>query len=202
MTDQISKTLRRIPKWEWVVLLLMIAIALASRFYLATHWNIKPIAALLLFGGFYFRHGLTICLAILAIWAILFWSDLHFGLYQWQLMTANYAAFGLAALIGLAVGKILGRDLKGWRWLPVFGGASIVMSTLFFLLSNGAVWAFATYYPRDWGGMIECYVAGIPFYLRTLVGDLIFTGTAVGSYVIVRQLSLKTHSVLENEHAC
>lgn len=178
---------RAVPKWDWMVLLLLVAVALASRFYSATYWNIKPISALLLFAGFYFRHWLTTCFAVISIWAIMFWSDFHFGLYQWQLMVTNYIALGLAVVIGLAVRKIAGRELKGWKWLPTLAISSLTMSSLFFVLSNGAVWAFETFYSRDWTGLVECYIAGLPFFLRTLCGDLIFTQLAVGAYVYLRQ---------------
>lgn len=45
-------------------------------------------------------------------------------------------------------------------------------SFLFFLISNiGSFWVA---YPHTWQGLLTCLTAGLPFYSRTLLGDLVF----------------------------
>lgn len=45
-------------------------------------------------------------------------------------------------------------------------------SLLFFLVSNFGVWL--NWYPRTWVGLLNCYSLALPFYTRTLLGDLVF----------------------------
>ncbi|MFN3693746.1 MAG: DUF6580 family putative transport protein [Ignavibacterium sp.] len=37
-------------------------------------------------------------------------------------------------------------------------------------------------YPKNIAGLIECYVAAIPFIQNTLLGDLFFSGIMFGVY--------------------
>jgi hypothetical protein len=57
-----------------------------------------------------------------------------------------------------------------------------VSSILFFLLSNGAVWAFSGMYPLNPSGLAQCYVAALPFLEKTMLGDLFWTGVLFGGY--------------------
>ena len=63
-------------------------------------------------------------------------------------------------------------------------GASLVGSTLFFLLSNLGVWMIGhgDWYPRTFSGLAACYTAGIHFFRNALAGDLVYTGILFGSY--------------------
>src|SRR5262249_14632400 len=87
----------------------------------------------------------------------------------WRLI--GYATLGLTTLLGP-----LSRIPRFGPWLiPVLPVAS---ATLFFLTSNFAVWTEGLMYPMTFSGLVECYAAGIPYYLRgTLPAD--FIGTAV-----------------------
>jgi len=42
--------------------------------------------------------------------------------------------------------------------------ASVVSSTTFFLVTNFSVWACFDTYPKNAAGLLECYVAGLPFF--------------------------------------
>lgn len=52
----------------------------------------------------------------------------------------------------------------------------------FFLLSNFGV--FLAWYEQSWQGLLTCYALALPFYTRTLLGDLIFGY----GYLLLRQL--------------
>ncbi len=45
-------------------------------------------------------------------------------------------------------------------------------SLLFFFVSNLGVWFY--WYPHTLTGLIRCYLLALPFYQRTLMGDLVF----------------------------
>lgn len=168
---------RNITRVEWIVFAVLITLGVACRFLIDTP-NVKPIAAFALLGGFMFRKP---ALAVVAVIAMLALSDLRLGFYQWQLLTAVYLSLGLSVGLGCWIRRRLGNDFSVRHWLHFFG-ASLVMSTFFFLMTNAAVWWTAAWYPANLAGLAECYVAAIPFYRLTLQGDLMFTIISLGSY--------------------
>lgn len=136
--------------------------------------NFAPIAALALFGGVYLnrRFALIIPLAALVI------SDFFIGFYSYKIMLSVYLSF---AMIGL--GGIWLRRHK--RVGPVVG-ATLAGSTLFFLVTNLAVWAFGSLYPPTLAGLLASYTMALPFFKNTLLGDLFYTGVLFGSYELAR----------------
>ncbi|MDV6237647.1 DUF6580 family putative transport protein [Leptospira ellisii] len=92
-----------------------------------------------------------------------------------------YPGFSLvyfSLLVNVVLGKTLlkGR-VKISRLLPV----TVLASTQFFLLSNFSVWAFSSFYPDTFEGLLTCYIAAIPYFGGTLLGDLIYTPILFGS---------------------
>ena len=59
---------------------------------------------------------------------------------------------------------------------------------LFFLLSNGAVWAFSGMYSLTWQGLVQRYVAALPFLEKTVLGDLFWTAVLFGGAWLVQHL--------------
>ena len=53
-------------------------------------------------------------------------------------------------------------------------------SVTFFLVSNFGVWAATNMYAKTVSGLMACYAAGVPFFRRTLEGDLLYTGVMFG----------------------
>lgn len=60
----------------------------------------------------------------------------------------------------------------------VITGASVTGSVVFFLGSNIAVWALASWYPHTWQGLSSCLINALPFFQYTLAGDLFFSWSA------------------------
>lgn len=54
--------------------------------------------------------------------------------------------------------------------------AVFASATSFFLLSNFAVWAAGTLYPRSASGLVHCYWAALPFYGNDLVSTALTAG--------------------------
>lgn len=141
--------------------------------------NFAPVAALALFGGAYLKKKWAIILPILAMLI----SDYFIGFYSWKVMLSVYLSFVLVGLIGLLV-----RRHK--TLLTVIGG-TLAGSVLFYLITNFAVWAFGAMYPHNFGGLIASYVAAIPFFRGTLLGDFFYVGLLFGSYELVLAYSQK-----------
>ena len=167
--------------------LLIVGIGIASRLWLVDWPNFKPLAALILFGGFFFKRTWIPILACVLVLAI---SDLQLGVYNWQMAMSVYASFALSCGLGFWVRRSL-ETQQADRILPSIGfgqvgrfaAASLLMSTAFFLLTNGAVWCLG-WYPQTGEGLLACYSAGIPFYRATLLGDLFFTSVTIASYCL------------------
>ena len=66
-------------------------------------------------------------------------------------------------------------------------GASLAGSVVFFLVSNFGVWMGWKMYPATVGGLIDCYVAALPFFRNTVLGDLAYAGLMFGIYAWVRR---------------
>jgi hypothetical protein len=95
------------------------------------------------------------------------------GFYKGQAWV--YLAFTIYPILGyLSRGQIK----KQLFFIPL-------ASFLFFLISNFGVWL--NWYPKNLQGLFQCYLLALPFYGRTLVGDLFF---AYG-YLLFKQLKQK-----------
>ncbi len=163
------------------VFLLIVIVGVASRHWLIDIPNFKPVAALCLFAGFFFRRY---SVALLALACIMLISDWQLGSYQWQVALAVYGSLGFACGLGWMIQKRVnhGSRLLGCRHWAAFGLCSLAMSTAFFVLTNLAFWQFSGCYASDAGGLVNCFSAAIPFYRWTLMGDLTFTLLTVVTY--------------------
>lgn len=136
--------------------------------------NFSPIAALALFGG---AHVVDKRAAFLVPLAAMFLSDLVLGLHA--LIPVIYGCFSLVVCLGFLL-----RERRGARRVATLAlGASV----LFFSMSNLAVWAFSGMYPKTSAGLVACYVAALPFFQNTAVGDLCFTAVLFGSMALAER---------------
>jgi hypothetical protein len=151
------------------VLAVAIAVISMAAYRLAPHpWNLAPAGALFALSGVYLGRGPRAWLLPFA--AILVSDALIYLRWDGRLVhperLGDYAAFALV----LAVGSLAKGRATGWRV-----GSILVAPVVFYLCSNFAVWLGADQaYPRTLAGLADCYVAGIPFFQGTLVGDWVF----------------------------
>jgi hypothetical protein len=145
---------------------LFVVFAVAVRF-IPHPWMFTPVVgSLLFFGARGSRRQLWIPLVLLAA------SDVVLTrfVYSYPLTWDQYVTFAWYAAV-LWLGTRLGARTK---WVPVIG-AALASSVSFYLLSNLAVWASTDMYPKNMSGVMESYVAALPFFRHALAGDLIFT---------------------------
>lgn len=147
--------------------------------------NFAPITAIALFGGMYLPRKYAFILPIAAV----FLSDLWLG-FDFGSMWAVYGSFLLSGLIGLYI-----RKHKSVSTVVL---GSVTASVAFFLITNFAVWIGTSMYSKDIAGFINCYVAAIPFYRNTLMGDLFFTGLFVGGYELIQRVLKNKFEKLRN----
>jgi len=151
----------------YVVLIMIFAGAMMR---LIPHWpNFTPIAAIALFGGTFLKRK---DLAFLVPVAAMLLSDLVIGFHSTMLPV--YLSF--IAIVGF--GLILQRRLTVVNTLSASLGASV----LFYLVTNFASWTSGLMpYPMNAAGLIESYIAGLPFLLNGIAGDLFYTSVLFGA---------------------
>ena len=74
---------------------------------------------------------------------------------------------------GFAAQVLIARGLRRRRGGAI--AAALLGGTVFFVLSNLAVWLFSPMYPHTAAGLWACYVAAVPFFAATLAGDVVWT---------------------------
>jgi hypothetical protein len=136
--------------------------------------NVSPVAAMALFGGAYFADKR---MAFLVPLLALFLSDLALGLHNSMIFV--YAGFALTVAIGFL--------LKGRVTITNTAFATVVSSVLFFLLTNLGAWMTSGLYARSAEGLMQAYVAGIPFFQNSLLGNLVFVAVIFGGYHLLQK---------------
>ncbi|MCS6990611.1 MAG: hypothetical protein NZL95_01970 [Chitinophagales bacterium] len=131
-------------------------------------WNVTPVTAMALFGGAMIADRR---LAILIPLSILFITDAFIGFYSG--MWVVYLSFVLVVMVGKWI--ITKRSPRR------IVAASLTASTLFFLITNFALFYPPTMYPHHVDGIVQSYLAALPFYRNALIGDLFYSGLLFGS---------------------
>jgi hypothetical protein len=158
---------------RFTVLTGLVLAAAASR--LIPHpYNFTPITAMALFGGAYFSDRR---LAFLVPLSAMLASDLFIGLHRG--IPVVYGSFALIVCIGFLL-------RRRRRLLPI-AGATLGSSLLFFFLTNFAVWAAGALYPRTLTGLLACFVAAIPFFQNTLLGDAVYSLILFGGFAFAER---------------
>ncbi len=62
------------------------------------------------------------------------------------------------------------------------GAGAVASATLFYIVTNFAMWTISTIYPRTFSGLVACYIAGIPFYGTMVLGDLLYAAILFGTF--------------------
>jgi hypothetical protein len=128
-------------------------------------------AALLYFGARGSRRQIWVPLALLAA------SDVVLTriVYSYPLSWDHFVTWAWYAAI-LLLGSQLRENTSPLR----VGGAALAGSISFFAVSNFAVWACWSMYPKTLSGLMACYAAALPFFRRGLAGDMLFTAVMFG----------------------
>ncbi len=153
---------------------LIVAVLLAAVSRLVPHPpNFTPIGAIALFGGASFADRRA---AFLVPLAAMFASDLVLGIHL--LLPVVYACF--------AFNVVLGWWLRPRRRPLPIAFATVLGLCVFFVVTNTACWAL--WYPRTLAGLVTCYVAAIPFFKNTVLGDSLYTAGLFAALALAERL--------------
>ncbi|MEM6648471.1 MAG: DUF6580 family putative transport protein [Bacteroidota bacterium] len=169
-TPEASRSSPRLFTPRFGALCGLVVLAVLSR-WLPHPPNFTPIAALALFGGAHFTHkGWAFAVPMVAMLL----GDALIGFHS--LMPVVYGAF--AATVG--IGLLLRRRRSPLR----VAGATLAGSVLFFVVTNFGLWAIESFYPKTLEGLVACYVAALPYFYNTLLGDAFFTAVLFGGFAL------------------
>ena len=141
--------------------------------------NFSPIGAIALFAGAYIQNKRMAF--VLPVAALLF-SDILLEVFYstgfYRDMIFVYGSFGIIVLLGFL--------LRGRTQRQTIMVASLFSSIVFFLISNFGTWLMYSMYPHTLTGLVNCYIAGIPFFKGTVMGDLFYNLLLFGSFALAR----------------
>lgn len=149
--------------------------------------NVTPLGGSCLFAGSKISGAWAYLLPLIVMLA----TDPFVGGYTWA-TPAIYAAF----LINVWIGRRLLRNVTPVR----VGAAAFLCSLQFFVVTNFAVWATAAaqhspFYAANLNGLLACYIGALPFWGRTLAGDLLYSGALFGLHELLTQRSTVNKAV-------
>ncbi len=124
--------------------------------------NFEAVTALSLLSGSFLGGIYSVIVPL----AIIFLSDLYFGN-----TTIYFFTWSTFILIGL-FGNLIKRNSK--YYLLKITGLGIFSVLFFYLWTNFGWWLIFKMYPLTFQGLIECYLAGLPFLKNQLLSSLIF----------------------------
>jgi hypothetical protein len=136
--------------------------------------NVSPVAAMALFGGAYFSDRRV---AFLVPFLALLLSDFLIGLHETMIYV--YAGFALTVVIGFWIRKKLNVSRIAF--------AVVASSVLFFMISNLGAWFTSGLYPMTMDGLVQAYVAAIPFFQNSLLGNMAFTILLFGGFALLQR---------------
>ena len=149
--------------------------------------NFSPMAAIGLFGAAHFaKKWQAFFIPLIGIWV----SDLVINNYVYSSSSSNFVWFYsgfywqyMSYILIIFAGLFIFH--RGISLTKTFGGM-MSSSGIFFLVSNFGVWTGGTMYPKNFGGLITCYAAGVPFIHNTIISDALFTTVLFGTYYLLQ----------------
>ena len=151
--------------------------------------NVTPVGAMALFGGAYFvKRWQSVLLPFVALWlSDLVLNNVVYKAYNptFTLISAHsYWTYGAFALM-VVLGWVLLKKVKTANVVV----ASVIGSTLFFLITNFGAWYADPFnmYPKTIDGLAASYTLGLPYFLNTLIGDLVWCAVLFGGFEWAQQ---------------
>lgn len=159
--------------WRPRVAVITAIIVVAALARLVPHpLNFTPIGAMAIFGGACFADRRV---ALLVPLAALFLGDLSTGLHV--LIPVVYGSFALNVLIA--------RRLRTRRTAAATAAVTLAGAVQFFVVTNFACWV--VFYPHTADGLLACYVAALPYFQNTLLGDAVFVTLLFGGLAVAER---------------
>jgi hypothetical protein len=159
---------------RFIVLSLLVIAAASTRAlpYLFPHmWNFTAIGALAIFAGAQFNNRNLAFIMPLAAMAV---SDIFIGDGFSLLVYGGFTAM-------VACGFLIRNKLNVINVVL----ASFISASVFYLITNFALFYPATMYPHNVSGILTSYAAALPFFRNMFIGNLIFSAILFSSFYLL-----------------
>lgn len=146
--------------------------------------NFAPIGSVALFAGARLRGWQAYCVPLAAMLVtdpIRSWMEGRYAAYSWGTLII-YTSF----LITVVLGRLFLRNSSSPGRI---GSVALLGSTQFYLITNFPSWWSGSLYPHTWTGLVECYVAALPFFGRTMLSDLFYSAILFTAYALLAHRS-------------
>ena len=172
----------------WLVLLIIVASAL--RLVQVFPPNFNPIGAIALLGAAYLpKRWIALIVPLLALWLsnlVLNNTvyDSYFEGFHW--IDTGIIYLGASFLLIVWLGFVLLKKVSIKRILLAAVGGGVI----FYVVSNFGFWLITGIYPMTFDGLLDCYIAALPFFRNTLLGNITFCTVLFGAYALITQQKL------------
>jgi hypothetical protein len=145
--------------------------------------NFAPVGSVALFGGAKLRGWQAYIVPILAMLVtdpIRSRLEGNYAPYSWATLVI-YTAFLINVVLGRA---FLRNNSSAWR----IAALALAGSIQFYLITNlYEWWRGLSLYPHSFAGLMTCYIAALPFFGRTVLGDLFYSGVLFSAYALLQR---------------
>jgi len=175
-----------------LIAVLLVLAAAISRVIMYPH-NFSPMVGMALFAGATFTDKrLAFALPIFSMLL----SDVMFevfkiapGFWGWGQLV-GYCIFALITIIAFTMKKVNVVNVAVY---------SVASAIIFFLLSNLSFFLIDNrvyhLYTQDFNGLINCYIAALPFLKTGLAADLVYSGVLFGAYYAIQNFAGKKKAI-------
>jgi hypothetical protein len=142
--------------------------------------NFAPVGGVALFGGARLRGWQAYLVPVLAMLVTdpILSHSAGYAAYSWASVVI-YACF----LINVLLGRVFLRNSMSPARIA---SVAVAGSVQFYLLTNlYEWWRGMSQYPHTIGGLATCYIAALPFFGRTLLADLFYSGALFGLHALL-----------------
>ena len=148
---------------RYLVILFAVVLLIISR-SLSFIPNFTPTISLIVFISIMFRNHYILAFIIVLSQLI---SDYFLGYYSSMFFVyLGYVSIAIAS-------KYIFKELN---FIHVIG-TSCISVLIFYLISNYGVWQMMDLYQYNFYGLMQCYIAGIPFLKYSLISTLLYSTT-------------------------
>lgn len=149
--------------------------------------NFAPVGAVSLYSG----ARLPVWQAYLVPLAVMLVTDPILSIFVYHVPA--FSRIQLFIYASFLIGVLLGRFLRGTENIAKIGAFTLLNSVQFFLISNFGSWYLFHSYPMTVAGLVDCYVAAIPFFGWTLASDVLYVAVLFGVHALL------TRTIAANE---
>jgi hypothetical protein len=162
--------------------LILILFAAFSRIIPHPH-NFTPVGGIAVFGSYFLgRKVWAFLVPLFSLWlSDLFINNVIYPI-QFPQYYEGFTFFGSFWVYGsfMLIIPLAWRLLSTFS-LPRLALTGLSTASLFFLITNFGSWLNNPIYPQNFSGLLTSYLAGLPFFQNTLIGDIFYLAILFGA---------------------